>query len=96
MMAYNAYNEKKKDPLTYKAIKRFVKMAKCHRNIADQDKAFVEKAWRQAILDYDENWLCNWVMMKDTISVELVSFIERWYDGIFYVVEGGTFILRVV
>jgi len=54
MMAYNAYDQKK-DPLTYKAIERFVKMAKTHRNIADQDKAFVEKAWRQAILDYDEN-----------------------------------------
>ena len=60
--------------------------------IADQDKAFVEKAWRQAILDYDENWSIYWMMMKDTISVELVSFIERCFDGIFYVGEGGTFI----
>ena len=45
MMAYNAYNgDGDGDALTYKAIKRFVKIAKCHRNITDQEKAFVEKA----------------------------------------------------
>ena len=54
MMAYNAYNGDG-DALTYKAIERFVKMAKTHRNIADQDKAFVEKAWKEAILDSVEN-----------------------------------------
>ncbi len=37
MMAYyNAYDSNG-DPLTYKMIGRFVKMAKTHRNIADQD-----------------------------------------------------------
>ena len=43
------------DALIYKAIERFVKMAKTHRNIADQDKAFIEKAWKEAILDSVEN-----------------------------------------
>ena len=51
MIAYNTYNcDGDGDTLTYKAIERFVKIAKCHRNIADQDKAFVEKAWKEAIL----------------------------------------------
>ena len=54
MMAYNAYDNSK-DPLTYKLIKRFIKMAKCHRNIADQDNAFVEMAWKEAILNSDKN-----------------------------------------
>ena len=54
MMAYNAFNGDG-DALTYKVIERFVKMAKTHRNIADQDKAFVEKAWKEAILDSVEN-----------------------------------------
>ena len=54
MMAYNAYDNSN-DPLTYKLIERFVKMAKCHRNIADQDKAFVEMAWKEAILNSDKN-----------------------------------------
>jgi len=49
MMAYNAYDNNK-DPLTYKAIEHFVKIAKTHQNIANQDKTFVEKAWRGAQL----------------------------------------------
>ena len=53
MMAYNAYDNNK-DPLTFKVIERFVKMAKTHRNIADQDKAFVEKAWREAQSELSE------------------------------------------
>ena len=44
MMAYNAYDNSE-DPLTYKAIKRFVKMAKTHQNIANQDNAFIKTAW---------------------------------------------------
>ncbi len=43
------------DPLIYKMINHFVKIAKCHRNIADQDKAFVEKAWKKAILNSVES-----------------------------------------
>ena len=54
MIAYNTYNGDG-DALTYKAIEHFVKIAKCHRNIAHQDKAFVEKAWKEAILNLDEN-----------------------------------------
>ena len=54
MMAYNAY-DKKNDPLTYKLIKRFVRISKTHRNIADQDKAFIEKAWKDAIFDSAAN-----------------------------------------
>ena len=49
MIAYNVYDGDG-DALIYEAIKRFVKIAKCHRNIADQDKAFVEEAWKEAIL----------------------------------------------
>ena len=33
----------------------FVKMSKTHCNIVDQDKGFVEKAWREAVLNLDEN-----------------------------------------
>ncbi len=54
MMAYNAYNNSE-DPLTYKAIECFVKMTKTHQNIADQDKAFVEKAWREAQSELTED-----------------------------------------
>ena len=54
MMAYNAYDSNQ-DPLTYQMIKRFVKMAKTHKNIADQDKAFIEKAWKEAQIDCVEN-----------------------------------------
>ena len=54
MMAYTAYDSNG-DPLTYRMVKRFVKMSKTHRNIADQNKAFVEKAWKEAILNLDEN-----------------------------------------
>ena len=53
-MTYNAYNSNQ-DPLTYKAIKRFVKMVKCHRNIANQDKAFIERAWKEAQMNSVEN-----------------------------------------
>ena len=53
-MAYNAYDGDG-DVLTDWMIERFVKIAKCHRNIADQDKVFVEKAWKEAILNLDEN-----------------------------------------
>ena len=59
MMAYNAFDgdgDGDGDALTYKAIEQFVKIVKCHRNIADLDKAFVEKAWKEAILNLDENW----------------------------------------
>ena len=54
MMAYNAYDSNG-DPLTYKLIERFVRISKTHRNIADQDKAFIEKAWKDAIFDSVEN-----------------------------------------
>ena len=54
MMTYNAYDNNS-DPLTYKVIERFVKMTKCHRNIANQDKAFVEKAWKEAISNLSED-----------------------------------------
>ena len=53
MMAYNAYDNDK-NPLTFKVIERFVKMAKTHRNIANQDKVFVEKAWREAQSELSE------------------------------------------
>ena len=54
MMTYNAYNNNV-DPLTYRMIERFVKMWKTHRNIVDRDKAFVEKAWREAVLNLNKN-----------------------------------------
>ena len=54
MMAYNAYDSNG-DLLTYRMIERFVKMSKTHRNIFDQDKAFAEKAWKEAILNLDGN-----------------------------------------
>ena len=53
MIAHNAYD--KKDPLTYRMIEHFVKMLKTHRNIVDQDKVFVEKAWREAVLNLNKN-----------------------------------------
>ena len=52
MIVYNTYDG---DVLTYRMTKRFVKIAKCHCNIADQDKEFVEKAWKEVILTLDEN-----------------------------------------
>ena len=54
MIVYDVF-DKKEDPLTYKAIKGFVKMVKTHQNIADQDKVFIEKAWKEAHLVLDEN-----------------------------------------
>ena len=54
MMAYNAYDNNS-DPLTYKVIKHFAKMMKCHRNIADQDKVLVQKAWKEAISNLSED-----------------------------------------
>ena len=49
MMAYNAF-DKNGDALTYKAVERFVKETKSHRNIADQDKGEVERLWKESAL----------------------------------------------
>ena len=35
---------------------RFVKMAKCHWNIANQDKAFIKKAWKEAQMNCVKDW----------------------------------------
>ena len=37
-------------------IERFVKMAKCHWNIANQDKAFIKKAWKEAQMNCVKDW----------------------------------------
>ena len=82
-MAYNAYDGKG-DALTYKLIERFVKIAKTHRNIADQDKAFVEKAWKEAVLNLDENWPFNEVTTVDIILMIIdVSHLIRYYSIFF-------------
>ena len=54
MMVYNAYDNNE-DPLTCHMIERFVKIAKCHQNIADQCKAFIKKAWKEAQMNFDED-----------------------------------------
>ena len=78
MMAYNAYDSNG-DPLTYKLIERFVRISKTHRNIADQDKAFIEKAWKDAIFDSVENWRRYGVM---TMGSMLMIFDEYHQHGI--------------
>ena len=49
MMAYNAF-DKNGDALTYKAVERFVKETKTHRNIADQEKGEIERVWKESAL----------------------------------------------
>ena len=74
--------------LTFRMIECFVKMAKTHRNIANQDNAFVEKTWREAVLTLDENWRRYYVMTMGTI---LMTFDEYHQYGIlllfFYQIE---------
>ena len=51
MMAYNVYDGIKNgstDQLTYEEVERFIKKAKTHRNLADQEKGFIELAWRES------------------------------------------------
>ena len=49
MMAYNAFDENG-DVLTYKAVERFVRKTKTHRNIADQEKGEIERVWKESAL----------------------------------------------
>ena len=47
MMAY--MDTKKKNSLTYDSIERLMRMSKTHRNIADQEKGFIQAAWLDSI-----------------------------------------------
>ena len=79
IMAYNNNNNNNnKDSLTFKIIKRFVKITKTHCNITDQDKAFVEKAWREAELESSETWQRTEVMMMGVFLTRKCS--QNNYD----------------
>ena len=47
-------NIKTNNELTYKLIERFVKIAKTHRNIGDQQKGFIQKAILDSISSCNE------------------------------------------
>ena len=48
MMAYLDSNDDKVTK-TFDGIERFVKYSKCHKNVADQDKASITRIWRESM-----------------------------------------------
>lgn len=54
-MTFNAYNGNG-DPLTYKENEHFVKKASIHRNISNQGKTFVERSWKETLINSEKNW----------------------------------------
>ena len=79
MMTYNSYDGKG-DPLTYRMMEYFVKMAKCHCDIVNQDKAFVEKALKEAIMNSVKNW---WRLEVITVDIILTNIDVSHQDSIF-------------
>ena len=51
MLAYHEYDNRFLDDpkaLTYKEIERFVKKSKCHKNVSDQDTAYLARVWKNS------------------------------------------------
>lgn len=51
MLAYHEYDNRDLDDpkaLTYKEIERFVKKSKCHKNVSDQDTAYLARVWKNS------------------------------------------------
>ena len=43
------YKNVKQDELSYESIEKFVKKINTHRNIADSEKGYIEKMWRESM-----------------------------------------------
>ena len=46
-----AYRNLDPNGISYIKIERFVKKVKNHRSVSDQDTGFIDKAWRDSIID---------------------------------------------
>ena len=54
MVTYLNFEKEDRQNVTYDMIEKYTRQIKTHRNVADIEKAFIAKAWREAIDKLDD------------------------------------------